>query len=127
MKVSHPMLLNFIEDFKFQAAGTDLICFDADVVFLAQGRSKTVRTEIQIVTIAHSGLTMLYLLNPDVISSKIPETIFFENGKFMYLERSALLYLDQNDEYGKYTISIMPLNRQCSDEVLNGLKKMHDN
>ncbi len=122
MKTRESLLSDFINDFNLEAAQDDAVCFDASIEFRAKGVYKKMNSEVHIITLKMTGLSVVYLLHPDIARHHIPETIPFSADHFTYLQHAALMIVDHSPLFGKYLITITPLSNACEPQTIAELR-----
>jgi hypothetical protein len=122
MKTTQNLLINFIKDFDLEIDGEDAVCFDAMIEFRAKGIYRRLDSEVHIITLSLTGLSVLYLLHPDIPRLHIPDTLPFDPEQFTYLKNSALMMASHNALFGRYLITITPLRNGCSEQTVAELK-----
>jgi len=126
MKTNTKLLSNFIRDFKLENDDQS-VCFKASIEFHAKGVYKKMDTEVHLVTILKTGLSVLYLLDPAVMQNQVPDTIPYIEQLFSYKENEFLSIQGTDGHYGPYTLNIFPLEKNCYPETLDEIRKKENN
>lgn len=122
MKASQSLLVNFINDFQLEVSGDEAICFEAAVEFRAKGVYRKLHSEVQIITLQNTGVSVVYLLHPDINNLNIPDTFPFDPLHFVYLKHSALIITGENVDYGEFSIRLLLIDNSCSEHTISELK-----
>jgi len=117
MKKISASLFEFIKDYDLKKS-EDIICFDATIFFSTATKFIQLPTEVHIVTIGESNMNLVYLLHPDVAKLSIPNMLEEGNTAFNYIPGKALVIKGYSSVHGDYTLSIHPINADCSDQTL---------
>ncbi|CAN5890502.1 hypothetical protein BH11BAC4_BH11BAC4_08710 [soil metagenome] len=121
MKTSAKTLRNFILDFDLGCVDQS-VCFTAALAFTAEGVFKTLDTEIHVVTLQVTGLSILYLLSIAIAEQNIPDTLPFTEELFSYTKGQCLTIKGNSDHYGPYTMEIFPIEKICYPQTLEEIK-----
>ena len=127
MKTTEPILIDFITDFDLESPSRGTVCFQAMIQFEAQDIFKQVESEVHIVTINNKNLTVFYLLDPDISSHHIPDTLYFVAENTVYHKNVSLELRGISALSGDYVLTIAPTTAHCSDPTLYELRAKKDN
>lgn len=112
MKTQVPTLQNFIRDFNLENPD-ETVCFLANIEFRTERLFKKMDTEIHIIYLTQTDLSVLYLLEPDILAHNIPDSISYSAENFVYNQNRSLLIRGVSPHHGPYTLMIYPLERRC--------------
>jgi len=127
MKTTEPILIDFITDFDLESPSKGTVCFQAMIQFEAQDIFKQVESEVHIVTINNKNLTVFYLLDPDITSYHIPDTLYFAAENAVYRKNTFLSLRGISAINGEFVLTITPTTAHCSDPTLYELRAKKDN
>jgi len=122
MKATQDQLVRFISDFNLEMTGEGVVCFDASIEFRSSTIYRKLDSEVHIITLDLTGLSVLYLLHPDIPRLHIPDTLAFDPEQFTYFRNSNLVMASHNALFGKYLITITPLSNGCTEHTIRELK-----
>ena len=114
VRKNNSILDNWIKDFHLQSPEDGSICFNAAIQYETVGHFKQLYSEVHIVHIYEKGLTVLYLLEPEIVKQNIPEMLYFDMQHFNYYPHMPMEIKDIGPE-GKYKMTITVKERICSD------------
>ena len=106
----------FIKDYQLEKPN-GIICFTASVHFRAERVWYKFISHVHIITITIKHLDVIYLLNPEIDEKKI-KTMFTNNQRFSYSRTKSFEINGRSKFYGKYFISIIPINNNCGVETI---------
>ena len=118
MKTTLKTLVGFIDDFKLTNP-EGAVCFDGTIYFSSSSISTKFITEIHILAISVSNISVLYFLNPQIAEYGIPNMFRDDEQSFTYLDKEALIIKGQTHIYGNYVIAIHPEKRNISSGTNN--------
>ncbi|WP_255153704.1 hypothetical protein [Ferruginibacter sp. HRS2-29] len=122
MKATQDQLVKFISDFHLEMTEEHVVCFDASIEFRTATIYRKLDSEVHIITLSLTGLSVLYLLHPDIPRLHIPDTLPFDPGQFTYFKNSSLVMASHNALFGKFLITITPLSNGCTEHTIKELK-----
>jgi hypothetical protein len=127
MKTTEPILIDFITDFNLESPSRGTVCFEARIQFEAQDIYKQVESEVHIITINNKNLTVFYLLDPDISTHHIPDTLYFNAADAVYHKNISLELRGVSALNGDYVLIITPTTAHCADSTLYELRAKKDN
>ena len=116
------MLADFIRDFNLKTAEKEVICFDARIEYRAQGVYRRLESEVQIIFLEKTGLSVVYLLHPDISKYDIPDTFPFDPEQFVYIRNAALIIVGNHPGTGRFSVTIQTLDNSCEVDTVEELK-----
>jgi len=122
MEISNPILLEFINDFQLKPNESGTICFDAVIQYEAKNIYKQLDSEVNIMVIDRKHLTVFFLLDPDIIIHEVPDTLILNPFNFKYNKDVSLIIYSNDLVIGGYSVTIKPLNKNCTESTLYELK-----
>ena len=121
MKTHAQLLKNFIQDFNLENED-ESVCFTANIEFRTDSLFKKMDSEIHLVTFQQSGLSVLYLLDPDIAKQKIPDVIPYDDENFFYNKNRFLIVKGLSPDHGAYSLIIYPVERKCYSKTTAELR-----
>jgi len=115
----------FIRDYNLEKPN-GIICFVASIHFHSDSHWFKFISPVHIITIAFKHLDVIYLLNPEIDEKKI-KTMFTNNKRFNYSRTRRFEIKGKSKLYGYYSISVIPINNDCSKEAVAEVRaRMHN-
>jgi hypothetical protein len=113
-------LISFIRDYNLEKQH-GYICFKASVHFTAEKHWFKFISPVHIITIAMKHMDVIYLLNPEIDEKKI-KTMYTNNERFQYSNTRQFQITGKSKRYGFYTLSIIPINSNCDEDIIDELR-----
>jgi phosphoribosyl-AMP cyclohydrolase len=113
-------LISFIRDYQLEKPN-GYICFTASIHFQGKHRWYKFISAVHIITISMKHLDVIYLLNPEIDEKKI-KTMFTNNKRFYYSRTRRFEIKGKSRLHGDYSITIIPINKNCEQETLRELR-----
>jgi hypothetical protein len=127
MKTTEPILIDFITDFNLESPSRGTVCFEAMIQFATDDMYKQVASEVHIITINNKNLTVFYLLDPEISTHHIPDTLYFNAEQAVYYKNTSLELRGISAMNGNYVLTVTPTTAHCSDPTLYELRAKKDN
>lgn len=125
MKQESPALVSFIQDYELQKPD-GAICFMAGVIFNSEKARLKFKSPVHVVSITVKHLDVIYLLNPAIDAARI-NTMFSNSKKFHYSEKKRFSISGKSRIYGRYTIFIVPISKDCGIKTVAEIRaKTHN-
>jgi hypothetical protein len=120
MKTTLQPLSVFINDFNLNAQHKE-ICFNSTIYFSSILLSLNLESEVQIINLDAKNMNAIYLLNPEVAKSGIPDMFEDHHEEITYLAKKCLIIKGHSVSLGNYVLTIHPTNTTCEQQTLNKL------
>ena len=119
MKHLSSSLENFVNHFKLMSSdGT--ICFDAIIHYKIDDKVKNFESQVQVITIEHKKIDVLYLLNKDISNQHLPDMFTTFNETILYIKERCLIVFGSNNNIGDFEVFIYSKDgKRCRKEVPN--------
>jgi len=116
MKQESQPLISFIEDHGLQKPN-GAICFLARIYFNSEKTILKFTSSVHVVTISAKHLDIVYLLNPEIDAAKI-NTMYSNNKRFHYSNTKRFHIKGRSKFYGRYSIFINPISKNCETDTI---------
>ena len=116
MKQESPPLISFIKDYGLQKPN-GVICFTARIYFNSERKFFRFTSAVHVVTISIKHLDIIYLLSPEIDEAKI-NTMYSNNKRFNYSGTKRFHIKGRSKFYGRYSIFIIPISKDCETDTI---------
>ena len=120
MKQESQPLISFITDYGLQKPN-GVICFIAKINFNSERKFFRFISPVHVVTISIKHLDIIYLLNPAIDEAQI-NTIYSNNKRFNYSGTKRFHIKGRSRAYGRYSIFITPISKDCEMNTVNEIR-----
>lgn len=121
MKQESPPLIAFITDYDLEQPN-GVICFTAEIRFQSKRNLFKFISPVHVITISIKHMDVIYLLNPDIDNEKI-KTMYTNNQRFRYsAENKKFEIRGKSKRYGYYSLNIIPITKNCEEEIITELR-----
>ncbi len=125
MKQESPPLVSFIQDHGLQKPN-GAICFVASIHFNSEKENFEFTSAVHVVSITVKHLDVIYLLNPEIDAAKI-NTMYTNNKRFSYSADKRFHIKGRSKYYGRYSIFIEPVSKNCGTGTLAEIRAKTNN
>jgi hypothetical protein len=116
MKQESLPLISFIKDHGLQKPN-GVICFVARIHFNSEKKNFRFTSPVHIISITVKHLDVIYLLNPQIDNVKI-NTMYSDSKRFNYSLSKRFHIKGRSKYYGRYSIFIIPIDKNCETDTI---------